>query len=73
VADEPQQWWVRSFRDRDTHRGTWLPRGGSVRAVCGIEFIPLPVGLPAKRAPLPGRPPDPDQICPTCYRAGVRA
>lgn len=68
-----QPWWVRSFADQDTHRGAWLPRGGSVRAVCGIEFVPLPTGIPARRAPLPGNPAYAEQICPACYQAGVRA
>jgi hypothetical protein len=59
-------WWVRSFADRDTHLGTYMPRGGSVRSRCQLEFVPLPVGMPPKVGPLPGSPPDPDQICPNC-------
>lgn len=64
----PAQWWVRSFADRDTHRGTYSEASRSVHAACGIEFVPLPVGIPARRQPLPGYPQDPDQICPECAR-----
>lgn len=59
-------WWPRSFADGDTHVGIWMPRGGSVRSACGLEFVPLPVGIPARRQPLPGAPPDRNQMCLRC-------
>jgi hypothetical protein len=68
----PAQWWVRSFADRDTHRGTYSEASRSVRSRCSVEFVPLAVGIPARRQPLPGNPQDPDQICPTCYRSSVK-
>jgi hypothetical protein len=68
----PAQWWVRSFADRDTHRGTYSEASRSVRSQCGVEFVPLAVGIPARRQPLPGNPQDPDQICPACYRSGLK-
>ena len=39
--------------DGATHKGVWLPQGGSVRSLCGIEFVPLPISWPARRGPLP--------------------
>jgi hypothetical protein len=60
-------WYLRSIGDRDTHRGEWSPVTRSVIAVCGVEFVPLP--LPFDRIALSGSPPDPAQICPQCYRA----
>ena len=51
--------------DHDTHRGTQRT-DGTVVAVCAVMFEPRPwrIALPG-----PGDPPDPDQICPMCYRA----
>lgn len=68
----PAQWFVRSFADGDTHAGSWLPRGGSVVSACGLSFVLMPVGWPAERRPLSGPPPDPDQICPSCYRSVLK-
>jgi hypothetical protein len=56
-------WYLRSTRDRDTHRGE-LHHDGTVAAQCGIRFPPRP--LPFNRVALPGRPQDRDQICPDC-------
>lgn len=58
-------WYLRSTGDADTHRGQLRP-DGTVVAECGAQFRPPPIvpGGPA----LPGEPPDPDQICPDCYR-----
>lgn len=61
-----QQWHQRSMADRDTHRGRYSPVTRSVHAVCGVEFVPRPIGLHGDRIALPGEPPEPDQICPTC-------
>ncbi len=61
-------WFLRSMGDHDTHRGIYSPASRSVHAVCGVEFIPRPVGLAGERMSLPGYPPDKDQICPTCRR-----
>lgn len=69
VNSQPAQWWVRSMADQDTHIGTYSPASRSVLATCGQEFVAQPVGWPARLGPLPGRPSDPDQICPTCYRS----
>ncbi|MGH3669834.1 MAG: hypothetical protein ACRDSH_04260 [Pseudonocardiaceae bacterium] len=58
-------WYVRSLADRDTHRGHHSMVTRSVHAVCGVEFVPLRALL--NRGPeLPGRPPDPAQVCPDC-------
>jgi hypothetical protein len=66
--------------DHDTHRGE-LREDGMVLARCGALFIPWPtlkvVGPPPGTLvtgplPLPGSPPDPDQVCPDCQHGGVR-
>jgi hypothetical protein len=62
-------WYVRSMADQDTHRGAYSPVTRSVHAACGIEFIPLKLGLRGDRLALPGWPPDPDQVCPDCESA----
>lgn len=63
-------WFLRSMGDQDTHAGTYSVVTRSVHARCGAEFQPLPIGVHGDRIALPGVPPDPDQICPTC--AGAR-
>lgn len=65
-------WWVAGLGDGQTHRGFYSPATRSVHARCGIEFRPIEVGWPPKRGPLPGNPPDPDQICPRCQEEAVR-
>jgi hypothetical protein len=62
---QPPQWFLRSMGDHDTHCGT-RRAGGTVVAACGVEFEPRPVRIALPGA---GDPPDPDQICPQCYRA----
>ena len=62
----PVTWYLRSLGDVDTHRGELSPVTRSVHALCGIEFVPIK--LATGRMSLPGSPPDPDQICPQCYR-----
>lgn len=59
-------WFLRSLADRDTHRGLYSPGTRSVHARCGVEFVPLRLGLSGDRLALAGWPPDPDQICPVC-------
>lgn len=59
-------WYLRSVRDRDTHRAEQLRANGTVVAECGVEFMPRP--LPFGRIALPGNPLDPDQICPACAK-----
>jgi hypothetical protein len=69
--DSPE-WYVRSLSDYDTHRGWYCTSIGRVHAVCGVEFAPLPVGWSGDRLALTGQPPDPEQVCPDCYRADIR-
>ncbi|HZS22223.1 MAG TPA: hypothetical protein VFA63_14730 [Pseudonocardiaceae bacterium] len=66
---ERSAWFVRSMGDADTHRGVYSPATRSVHAMCGIEFQPVPVGWPPKLGPLPGSPPDPQQVTPVPQRA----
>jgi hypothetical protein len=65
-------WFLRSMGDHDTHRGIYSPATRSVHAVCGVEFLPRPVGLTGERISLPGTPPDPAQICPQCLSKALR-
>jgi hypothetical protein len=62
---QPTRWFLRSMGDRDTHRGEQRT-DGTVVAACDVVFEPrsLRIALPGA-----GDPPDPDQICPQCYRA----
>jgi hypothetical protein len=71
VSTPELHWYVAGLADGATHQGMWLAGGGSVRSLCGIEFVPLPIGWPARRGPLPSYPPDPQQICRQC-RGRVR-
>ncbi|MGH3886577.1 MAG: hypothetical protein ACRDSZ_08390 [Pseudonocardiaceae bacterium] len=59
-------WYLRSLADHDTHRGEL--RKGVVVAQCGARFEPLRWVSPGPG--LPGKPPDPDQVCSECQRAG---
>lgn len=68
---ERSAWFVRSMGDADTHRGVYSPATRSVHAMCGIEFQPVPVSWPPKLGPLPGNPPDPQQVCPQCHNGRV--
>ncbi|MGH3528315.1 MAG: hypothetical protein ACRDQV_15820 [Pseudonocardiaceae bacterium] len=56
------RWFVRSLLDADTHRGHYSPATRSVHTVCGLEFQAPGYLLDG----LPGEPPDPQQVCPTC-------
>jgi hypothetical protein len=71
MTTDKAAWFVRSMADADTHRCIYSPATRSVHARCGIEFQPIPVGWPPIVGPLPGTPPDPDQICPLCV-SGVK-
>jgi hypothetical protein len=57
-------WYRQSLNAQDTHCG--YLRRGRVLAVYGVEFTPKP--LVFGRVRFHGHPPDPDQICPECYR-----
>jgi len=37
------EWYVRSMGDNDTHRGRYGTTTRNVRALCGMEFMPLPI------------------------------
>jgi hypothetical protein len=65
MNSQAPRWYLRSMGDHDTHRGEQRA-DGTVVAACGVVFQPRPL-----RIALPGArdPPDPDQICPPCYRA----
>ena len=65
-----KSWYLRSTSDRDTHCGQLQP-DGTETAVCGAVFRPVSY-LQGNGPALPDRPPDPDQVCPYCYR-GRRA
>ncbi|MBV9651725.1 MAG: hypothetical protein JO296_16535 [Pseudonocardiales bacterium] len=70
-AETRSAWYVASFRDHDTHEGVYVPATGQVHGRCGARFRPVPVGWPPRPGPLPGKPPDPGQICHACYRAAL--
>jgi hypothetical protein len=53
-------WYLRSLAPGDVHRGVF--DHGSVRAVCGVEFLPLRVSGQASCSELPA----PEQVCPAC-------
>lgn len=65
------EWYVRSMGDNDTHRGRYCATTRSVHALCGMEFMPLPIGWRGLRLALPGQPPDPEQICSDCAGKAV--
>jgi hypothetical protein len=54
VVSTPElHWYAAGVGDGATHKGVWLPGGGSGRSLCGIEFVPLPIDWPARRGPRP--------------------
>jgi len=62
-------WYLRSYRDQDTHLAAAIAANGTITARCGAIFVPMlhPIdGTPAHLAV----PPDELQICPRC-RAGA--
>lgn len=63
----PARWYLRSTADHDTHRGR-LFGNNTVMADCGLTFRPRKA-LRDRGPALPGYPPDPDQVCPTCKQA----
>lgn len=50
-------WYVRSLAPQDVHRGVF--EQGSVRAACGMEFLPT-------RGSGQAHLPQPEQVCPAC-------
>ena len=72
VTAQRAAWFLRSMSDKDTHRGIYSPATRNVHSRCGLEFIPLPIGIRGDRISLPGEPPDPDQVCPTCSGRAMR-
>lgn len=62
-------WYLRSYRDEDTHLALAIAADGTVTSRCGVTFRPVlhPIdGIPARLS----APPDERQICPRC-RGGV--
>jgi hypothetical protein len=53
-------WYVRSLAPGDVHRS--VLEHGSVRAVCGVSFLPARVSPQALLSELP----EPEQVCPGC-------
>jgi hypothetical protein len=72
TGPDATEWYVRSMGDNDTHRGRYCTTTSSVHALCGMEFMPLPIGWRGQRLALSGQPPDPEQICSDCSSAKVR-
>lgn len=68
MSGSDHRWYVQSLADGGTHKGVYIPTRSSVRALCGAEFAPLPVGMPPRLGPLSGAPPDVNQICPQCRK-----
>jgi len=68
VAGSESRWFVQSVADGGTHKGVYCQTSRCVHALCGVEFVPLPVGMPPKLGPLSGAPLDVDQICPECRK-----
>ena len=62
-------WYLRSYRDQDTHLAAAIAANGTITARCAATFAPmlhLIDGIPARLS----APPDELQICPRC-RAGA--
>lgn len=56
-------WYLRSYGDKDTHRGQ-MQDDGTVLSRCGVVFQPRLVSRGVYA--LDGNPADPDQVCPQC-------
>lgn len=66
-------WYLRSYRDEDTHRAGGVAADGTVRAVCGAIFRPVAHPLDGTPACLTS-PADPLQVLPglpTCQGGPV--
>jgi hypothetical protein len=63
-------WYLRSYKDADTHVAAAVTADGTVHAVCGAIFRPVPHPIDGSPARLTA-PADPLQICPAC-RGGAR-
>ena len=55
------RWYMRSVADHETHAGH--RQDEEVWAICGTHFP-----YTALTVTLPGRPPDPQQVCPFCRK-----
>lgn len=64
------KWFMRSFKDGDTHKSAGLLVRGEVTALCGKKFKPLPLGVHGERLYFPADPPDPLQVCEACKCGG---
>ncbi|MBV8995593.1 MAG: hypothetical protein JO287_18275 [Pseudonocardiales bacterium] len=64
-------WYLRTYKDEDTHRAAAVASDGTVQAVCGMTFVPLLHPLDGSPACLTS-PPDMLQVCPRCRRADAR-
>jgi hypothetical protein len=69
VTGSMTTWYLRSYRDEDTHLASAIAANGTITSRCGAIFMPMlhPIdGNPARLS----APPDQLQICPQC-RAGA--
>ena len=63
-------WYLRSYKDHDTHVAAAVATDGTVTSRCGLTFRPVPHPIDGTPARLTA-PADPLQICPAC-RGGAR-
>lgn len=71
ATDRALPWYLRSYKDEDTHRAGAVAPDGTVRAVCGVTFRPVAHPLDGAPACL-SSPPDALQICPACQLGDAR-
>lgn len=62
-------WYLRSYRDQDTHVAAAVTPDGVVHATCGVTFVPIPHPLDGAPARLTA-PQDELQICTGCRGGG---
>jgi hypothetical protein len=65
AAGSTATWYLRSYRDQDTHVASAIAADGTVTSHCGAIFVPMlrPIDvIPARLS----APPDELQICPRC-------
>lgn len=58
-------WWAQSVCDGGAHYGVSQPDGDTVRALCGLVFVPLPNPW-TRRAEAQSQPADPRHACAAC-------
>lgn len=58
-------WYLRSYRDQDTHLAFAIAADGTITSRCGAIFVPMLHPIDAIPARL-SAPPDELQICPRC-------